>query len=149
LGELIPTGTGVTEAFTVQASDLAGASAILDVQPFFSTQAGGNGSILTAAGLPDSCGMRYDAGSSLLFVNDANGGNNWVGYSLSGGAWSGTNSNGVCQVNSWSVQPSGIYLTLYVNVTFLQAGTWYEYLSATNATGSTLFITNGLTWVAP
>jgi hypothetical protein len=150
LGEFVPSGSGSTQQFTVQVGDPAGASAVQGIQPFFSQTPGSNGSILSAIG-SNSCGMYYVASAGLLYLNDAAGDDNWVGYSSSGGSWSGSNSNGVCQVNSWSVTASGDYVTLYVNVTFLQAETWYEYLSAlTSSIGQwTSFYCNGMTWVMP
>lgn len=134
-----PQNQGITETFYAQAADYAGGSAILYLQPFFS-----NSSDLS--NLNNSCHILYASSNNTLYLDRSAGDFNWVSSQQSGGSWSNSNSNTVCQINSWSTSTSGNYLTLTVNVTFLQQLTWYEFASATNATGSSPWLTNNLTW---
>jgi hypothetical protein len=97
--------------------------------------------------LTNSCHLLYDSSNNTLYLDNSAGDFSWVGSQPYGGSWSGSNSNSVCQVNSWSTSTSTYYLTLTVNLTFLENSTWYEFASATNAAGSSAWVTNGLTWV--
>lgn len=137
--EFIPNGTGVTQTFTIEAEDYSGGSAITYLQPFLSISS-------NMSNLTSSCHLLYAGSTNTLYLDSSAGNFSWVGSQPYGGSWSGSNSNGICQVNSWSTSISGNYLTLVVNLTFQQAGTWYEFVSASNATGSTPWLTNGLTW---
>jgi AraC-like DNA-binding protein len=135
--------TGNPQQFTVQVEDNAGASAITYVQPFLSSDP-------NFQNFSNSCHLEYQASNNTLSLDSSSGNSSWVGYGTQGGAggWVGSNVNGVCQVNSWSVSLSGNYLTLNVSLTFQTPGTWYYYMSATNATGDSAWVTNGLSWTS-
>jgi hypothetical protein len=137
--EFIPSGTGATQTFTVQVEDYRGGSAVTYLQPFLSTSS-------TLSTTANSCHVEYVASANALYLDSSAGNFSWVGSQPYGGSWSGSSSNGICQVNSWSTSISGNYLTLFFNLTFPTAGTWYEFVDASNATGNTPWVTNGLTW---
>lgn len=137
---------GTAQQFTIQVEDNVGASAIQYVQPFLS-------STPDLSSTQNSCHLYYAASNNTLYLDSKDGNFSWVGSGVQGGSWTGLASNGVCQVNSWSTSMSGNYLTLYVSLTFTLPNppnpyTWYYYLSATNATGSSPWGTNGLSWTA-
>ena len=134
---------GTAQQFVVQAQDNAGASAITYLQPFLSSDP-------NFQTFSNSCQLYYQSSSATLSLGYASSPYSWVGYGTQDGAggWSGSNSNGVCQVNSWSVSRSGNYLTLNVSLTFQTRSSWYYYMSASNATGSSAWVTNGLSWTA-
>lgn len=133
--------SGSPQQFTIQVEDDAGASAITHVQPFLSSSP-------DFSSFNNSCHLEYQAGNQTLSLDDSSGDYSWVGYGTQDGTggWVNNNANGVCQVNSWSVTRSGNYLTLNISLTFQTTGTWYYYMSATNATGNSAWVTNGLSW---
>lgn len=135
-----PNNTGVTQTFYIIGQDEFNGSAITYLQPFLSNYSG-------MSNLTNSCHLLYDSSNNTLYLDNSAGDFSWVGSQPYGGSWSGSNSNSVCQVNSWSTSTSTYYLTLTVNLTFLENSTWYEFASATNAAGSSAWVTNGLTWV--
>ncbi|MGA8578075.1 MAG: hypothetical protein WB579_05310 [Bryobacteraceae bacterium] len=135
-----PNNQGVQQTFYVQGVDYASGSAITYLQPFLSNSS-------NLSNLTNSCHVLYASSNNTLYLDSSAGNFSWVGSQPFGGSWSGSNSNGVCQVNSWSTSVSGNYLTLTVNWTFLQNLTWWEFASATNATGNSPWLTNGLTWI--
>jgi hypothetical protein len=136
-----PNNTGATQTFYIVGQDEFGGSAMTYLQPFLSNTS-------DMSGLTNSCHLLYASSNNTLYLDSAAGDFSWVGSQPFGGSWSGSNSNTtVCQVNSWSTSVSTYYLTLTVNVTFLEDSTWYEFASATNAIGSSPWLTNGLSWI--
>jgi len=142
LNSFTPSGSGTTQTFTLQASDYAGATAITDLQALFSPTYG-------LTNLNNSCHLWYQASDHTLWLDSSQSDWNFVGHGVQGGGWFDQTSNGVCQVNSWSVSTSGNALTLSVSLTFQISGTWWEYMHAQNATGGTGWATNNLTWSKP
>lgn len=145
--EFIPSGTGTTQQFTIQVVDYAGTSAITYVQPFLANSSNSQGQLTD---LSNSCHLEYQASGQTLSLDSSSGNNSWVGHGTQNGigAWVDSNTNNVCQVNSWSIQPSGNTLVLNVSLTFQTPGTWYQFLSASNGTGDSAWVTNGFTWTA-
>jgi hypothetical protein len=132
---------GTPRDFVAQVQDNAGASAITVVQPFLSSDP-------NLPNLSNGCWLYYHSGNSTLSLGRSDGVYGFVGNGTQdgNGPWVGDNSNGVCQVNSWSVNRSGNYLTLNVSLTFQTQGSWYYFMSASNATGNSAWVTNSLSW---
>lgn len=116
-------GSGFASTFSYTFMDASGASNILDAQIWLNSSAG-------------YCALFYYAPANTYYLETATGGY-WAGSGTPGS--SGLLSNGICSISlAQSPRPtvSGTQLTGSVYISFSVATTFSEYLSATNAAGT-------------
>lgn len=119
-----PSGSGSAGMFTAQVMDYAGAADLNEVQYWFNSSNG-------------NCHLAYFPGVNQIYLDSSSANYNWVGSGTPGsGVWL---SNGFCSVylGYTSVSSSGTTLTMSAYISFAVANsTCYEYLAATNGTGT-------------
>jgi len=134
IGAVTPgSGAGMSGTVTFTVSDVAGATNIKEVQPYFSITA-------NPVTITNACHMDYVRASNTLFLDGNAGTYNWVGASAIGANGS-VLANSQCAVDTAqsSVTAVGNMLTINLAMTFLQgfAGkAIYDSVSATDNQGN-------------